>query len=156
MTEFCCDWLRTEATRECPDHPDRTECAGTVIHRYPDGWGIPIHDGGTSYVTVRFCPSCGAPLDGPPAEPARARWAPSIGDEVWYNYPDGSRVGRVVARVVAGLRAGQPVIEVLDDEAGPFARRKRGDRIVVAPEFLLPFRYGGPEWKRAMAEGRVG
>jgi hypothetical protein len=85
-----------------------------------------------------------------------SHWEPEIGDEVFYNHPDGGRVGKVVGRVAEGeLRAGQPIIEVLDDAPGRFAARKAGDLVVVHPVFLLPFRYGGPEWHKADREGRI-
>lgn len=65
--------------------------------------------------------------------------------------------GVVVAFVPAGHgRHGQPVVEVRDDEPpSPFGARRAGDRVVIHPVFLLPFRYGGPEHRQAVAEGRV-
>ncbi|MFB9863028.1 DUF6980 family protein [Rufibacter immobilis] len=35
-----------------------------VIHKWSNGtYGIPIHDGGTSVITINFCPWCGTNLD---------------------------------------------------------------------------------------------
>jgi hypothetical protein len=85
-------------------------------------------------------------------------WTPKEGDLVWFNYPDGpdEPEGRVVAFVPEGhVRAGQPIIERLADAGGTFRAWEKGDRTACAPQFLLPFPYGGAEWKRAMAEGRV-
>jgi hypothetical protein len=39
------------------DDPD------VVINKWKDGtFGIPIHDGGTSIITIKFCPWCGSDL----------------------------------------------------------------------------------------------
>ena len=90
------------------------------------------------------------------------RWAPELGDIVWLNYPDFDKPeGKVVGFVEDGHRKGQPIIEVLEDEppvpGGLFsgATHHKGDRIVIAPLFLLPFQYYGPEWKAAEAAGLI-
>lgn len=86
-------------------------------------------------------------------------WYPKVGDLVWLNHPDSDEPeGRVVEFVPddAENRAGQPIIEALEDDIGPFSKRKKGDRFVIHPAFLLPFAFGGPEWKEAEAQGRVG
>lgn len=88
-------------------------------------------------------------------------WTPKEGEQVWMNYPDFERpLGKVVGFVPEGnLRAGQPIIECQQDEGegGIFKNdgRRKGDRFVVAPPFLLPFPYYGDEWKRAQSEGRI-
>ena len=101
------------------------------------------------------CSECGAP--------ATEYWTPSVGDEVWLNYPDASDSEGVVVGFVpedAGHRAGQPIIERQRDEpdrGGMFSipGKKKGERVVIHPMFLLPFRFGGPEYKQAVTEGRV-
>ena len=61
------------------------------------------------------------------------------------NHPDGRRLGTVVRFDERdGPRKGQPV--VCESEGDPFA---------IHPMFLLPFPYGGPEWRKAADEGRV-
>lgn len=73
-------------------------------------------------------------------------WRPEIGEEVWLNYPDGRKLGNVTGYVPEGQRrAGQPIIK--SSPAEPLS--------VIHPRFLIPFRYGGPEWQRARAEGRI-
>lgn len=86
-----------------------------------------------------------------------ARYAPEVGATVWFNYPDSpDPMGKVVGFVAAGSpRAGQPIIEVQDDEPGLFGRKK-GDRFATHPMFLLPFPLHGEEWQKANQEGRVG
>jgi hypothetical protein len=63
---FCCSEMEEHATRKCDSerrHDDRLDCPDTVIHQYASGsFGIPIHDGGHSFITVSYCPWCGATL----------------------------------------------------------------------------------------------
>lgn len=74
-------------------------------------------------------------------------WAPSKGDSVYWNYPDRGVLGVVIGFVPDDeeRRVGQPII-----------KREDGEHVVVHPMFLLPFEYGGVEWQRAAAEGRIG
>ena len=65
--DFCCSEMEEHATRQCDAeggvHADRLDCPDTVIHRYDHGdFGIPIHDGGHSFIVVHNCPWCGASL----------------------------------------------------------------------------------------------
>lgn len=48
----------------CPDHPERLECPDALVHYSPrfDEYGLIVHDGGQSFVTIAFCPWCGAQL----------------------------------------------------------------------------------------------
>lgn len=88
-------------------------------------------------------------------------WWPEIGDEVWYNRQDqNDRIGVVVGFVPedAGVRAGQPIIEADPGQTfgkGPFDVNTEPKKVVVHPRFLLPFPYGGPDWKQAEREGRI-
>jgi hypothetical protein len=87
-------------------------------------------------------------------------WTPELGDIVWMNYPDSDHPeGEVVGFVPEGeRRAGQPIIQRLCDEPPAVFSKgyKKGDKVIIHPIFLLPFRFGGPEYKRAEAEGLVG
>lgn len=90
----------------------------------------------------------------------KTMWTPEVGDLVWINRADfDDPEGKVVGFVPEGeRRAGQPIIERQADfePGGLFGRGwKKGDRVVIAPLFLLPFRYGGPEWREANDDGRV-
>lgn len=88
-------------------------------------------------------------------------WSPKLGDIVWLNYPDAHEPeGRVVGFVAEGYpRAGQPIIERLTDQSptrlAGLGGWKKGEQVVIAPPFLLPFRFGGPEWQEADAMGLV-
>ena len=47
----------------CKIHGDAYECPDVMIVKEESKiYGIPIHDGGTSYITIDFCPWCGIKL----------------------------------------------------------------------------------------------
>lgn len=56
---YCCPMMRAHLTSTCPEHPNRLDCGDTVLHDYHGAIGMPVHDGGRSRVTIRFCPFCG-------------------------------------------------------------------------------------------------
>jgi len=50
--------------RVCKQHSDRFDCPDALIV-YADKigkYGIIIHDGGTSFIVIDFCPWCGSAL----------------------------------------------------------------------------------------------
>jgi len=61
---YCCDDMRRQLNRRCPDHPERATCPDALVGRFgrARSIGLYVHDGGSSYVTIRYCPWCGAPL----------------------------------------------------------------------------------------------
>ncbi|WP_460304199.1 DUF6980 family protein [Actinocorallia aurea] len=51
------------ANHRCDAHPDPYDCPDTLVaftaeHEY----GLIIHDGGSSYIEIAFCPWCGRRL----------------------------------------------------------------------------------------------
>lgn len=48
----------------CDRHPDRFECPDALLHygTRTGEYGIIIHDGGSSVVTIQYCPWCGTKL----------------------------------------------------------------------------------------------
>ncbi len=48
----------------CAEHPDPFDCPDCLIYYEPrfDEYGIIIHDGGSCYDLLRYCPFCGARL----------------------------------------------------------------------------------------------
>ena len=55
----------TEAVNSrCPDHEDPFDCPDCLIHYVEETgeYGIIIHDGGTAFIVIRFCPWCGKAL----------------------------------------------------------------------------------------------
>jgi hypothetical protein len=61
---YCCEHMRREVEFACEAHPDLNECPDSLIVRRSDSgeFGLRVHDGGSSYVTIRHCPWCGADL----------------------------------------------------------------------------------------------
>lgn len=56
----------------CNRHPDPFQCPDRLVVYVPkfDEYGLIVHDGGSSYIVIKFCPWCGARL--PPSK--RDRW----------------------------------------------------------------------------------
>lgn len=65
---FCCGMMRDNIETECDQHPDPFDCPDSLIHYDPEPsderYGLIIHDGGSSYIAIRYCPWCGASLPG--------------------------------------------------------------------------------------------
>ncbi|MFC9339754.1 DUF6980 family protein [Streptomyces sp. NPDC057020] len=72
MTEHCCETMNRLVDVECDQHEDPFDCPDTLIGfsaKFQE-YGLLIHDGGTSSITVEFCPWCGRRLP----ESQRDRW----------------------------------------------------------------------------------
>jgi hypothetical protein len=61
---FCCQAMRDHLERRCDRHPDPSNCPDNVVVYIPrtEQYGLVVHDGGTSYYQIRFCPWCGSKL----------------------------------------------------------------------------------------------
>ena len=47
----------------CPNHPDVTECPDKLVDRRATGaFVLLVHDGGSSGISIAFCPWCGRDL----------------------------------------------------------------------------------------------
>lgn len=68
----CCEDMRRDAEQVCDQHPDRADCPDCLIQYSPRfrEYGLIVHDGGSSYIIIRFCPWCGTQF---PAS-LRDRW----------------------------------------------------------------------------------
>jgi hypothetical protein len=64
VERHCCEDMRREAERMCEQHPNRFDCSDCLIHYSPrsGGYGLIVHDGGSSVIRIRFCPWCGTEL----------------------------------------------------------------------------------------------
>lgn len=62
--KHCCLRMTETATFVCEAHPNRFDCPDALIDYNPQAktYGLIIHDGGSSSVSVTFCPWCGSPL----------------------------------------------------------------------------------------------
>lgn len=64
MARHCCDKIARQVDFSCASHDDPSDCPDALIIYVPkfDEYGIRLHDGGTSYMLIQFCPWCGARL----------------------------------------------------------------------------------------------
>ena len=64
MKPHCCDQMTEHANFTCADCVDPYECPDTLISYISrfDEYGIIIHDGGTSSISISYCPWCGTKL----------------------------------------------------------------------------------------------
>jgi len=62
--KYCCDMMRKRVEHKCEKHPDPFDCPDNLVYfsRKLNKCGIIVHDGGTSFIAIRFCPWCGARL----------------------------------------------------------------------------------------------
>gem|GEM_PF-1314340 len=60
----CCGVMESELGRECEDHSDAFDCPDCIVYysKQLGEYGILIHDGGSSYSVINYCPWCGAKL----------------------------------------------------------------------------------------------
>lgn len=64
MASHCCEMMRSNVESVCDQHPARQDCPDCLIDYRPESrsYGIMIHDGGTSTITIGYCPWCGTKL----------------------------------------------------------------------------------------------
>ena len=62
MTEHCCERMAHDLDRVCDMHPERHDCPDALIGQVRGGFGIIVHDGGSSVIAISFCPWCGTML----------------------------------------------------------------------------------------------
>ena len=60
--ELCCEMLKEQLKHSCVQHPNPYDCPDSVILKTKRGWGLPIHDGSHSYISITYCPFCGKRL----------------------------------------------------------------------------------------------
>ncbi|MFD7169522.1 DUF6980 family protein [Streptomyces violascens] len=72
MTNHCCEAMNRRVNVRCHQHDDLFACPDALIKfsaKFQE-YGLIIHDGGTSSITIDFCPWCGRRLP----ESQRDRW----------------------------------------------------------------------------------
>ena len=72
----CCDAMRARLSETCEVHPDPADCPDVVVDYSPrvDEYGIPVHDGGSGWIVIEYCPWCGAKLP----ESRRDEWLAAV------------------------------------------------------------------------------
>jgi hypothetical protein len=61
---FCCEVMERQVHQVCKIHPNQWECPDCLVSYSPKSkqYGLIIHDGGTSFSAIQFCPWCGTKL----------------------------------------------------------------------------------------------
>ncbi len=69
--------MTTQVNHVCDTHPNAYDCPDKVVDYIPKfrEYGILVHDGGTSKLSIRFCPWCGSQLP----DSQRDRWFSELG-----------------------------------------------------------------------------
>ena len=64
MKLHCCELMKAQVDTPCPTHGLRQECSDALISYTEkfDEYGLLLHDGGSSSISISFCPWCGASL----------------------------------------------------------------------------------------------
>ena len=58
--KFCCDQMKTQVEHKCEKHK---RCPDQIMIKTNNGFGIPIQDGGDSYMSVNYCPWCSCKIE---------------------------------------------------------------------------------------------
>lgn len=74
---FCCGQMKEHIEHACDIH---SECPDKLITITKNGYGLIIHDGGESVITINYCPFCGSEL--------RAEKSPIFKQESIYDIDD--------------------------------------------------------------------
>lgn len=59
---YCCGRMEYDLSRKCEVHETRSECPDALIAEVKGGYGLFVHDGGSSFVEISYCPWCGSKL----------------------------------------------------------------------------------------------
>ncbi|WP_084174964.1 DUF6980 family protein [Afifella pfennigii] len=87
----CCEAMAAALEHDCPQHANPWQCPDTVLvyHEPFDEYGIPIRDGGMSYLRLAHCPWCGTPLPKSWREPwFAAVEAAGLDPQAWESLPE--------------------------------------------------------------------
>ncbi len=73
-TRHCCGEMAAALAFECEQHTDPFDCPDTLIvfHELFGEYGLPVRDGGASYLVISNCPFCGGRL-------------PESGRDAWFD-----------------------------------------------------------------------
>ena len=59
----CCEQMKLQMNYTCERHPDLNDCPDSLIVRTETNtFALRIHDGGSSFLEIRYCPWCGTNL----------------------------------------------------------------------------------------------
>jgi hypothetical protein len=62
MAQHCCDTMKYWANYVCEKHPNPFDCPDNLVtyDAADRSYGLIVHDGGSSSISIQFCPWCGA------------------------------------------------------------------------------------------------
>lgn len=65
VSDYPCVHIAEAVTFTCHVHDDPWDCSDYLIvyFKEEDRYGLPLRDGGTSYITINNCPWCGVKLN---------------------------------------------------------------------------------------------
>ena len=61
VAPYCCEMMRSNIEKVCEQHDHAEDCPdrlGTFVPKFNE-FGLPVHDGGSSYVIIEYCLWCG-------------------------------------------------------------------------------------------------
>jgi hypothetical protein len=70
--KHCCKRMKSAVESECEQHAERWDCQDALVSYSAkfDEYGIIVHDGGSSSISIDYCPWCASKLP----ESQRDRW----------------------------------------------------------------------------------
>jgi hypothetical protein len=72
--------FKQSSKHTCPHH-DQYECPDTLILELKDGtYGLSIKDGGSSFVSIKWCPFCGQKLKDKNSGPFGSHYSDTLED----------------------------------------------------------------------------
>ena len=65
MKKYCCQKFSESLEYKCKKHIDQFDCPDSLIYfsKKLGAYGLIVHDGGSSYVKIEYCPFCGSHLN---------------------------------------------------------------------------------------------
>lgn len=65
QTKECCPMMQNNLEAICDIHPLRKDCPDMLVdyHRSTKDYVLMIHDGGSSGISISYCPWCGSKLN---------------------------------------------------------------------------------------------
>jgi nitrite reductase/ring-hydroxylating ferredoxin subunit len=66
LSSICCESMRAQLEAVCATHSSAADCPDRLVGRFgvKGTYGLYVHDGGSSYVGINYCPWCGERLSG--------------------------------------------------------------------------------------------
>ena len=65
MKKHCCKNMKYHCNYKCEIHSNPFDCPDNIIYysEKTKDYGIIIHDGGSSFISIKYCPWCASQLN---------------------------------------------------------------------------------------------